>query len=173
MSRISRIFMLSGLLLATVSLVFALVNSYWLDHKSRLAEYDAYQPVLQSIVDGAAPAQWQASLEDINHHSRLHRKASVFHTHAIKMGILLMLVGLFLPLLGESRKHPGLLVWSFLGFACLYPAGLFLQYLGLILTGQVFAAASALLAIFTLGLLYRSLAQALESIFHLTEEGRP
>jgi len=158
--------MLSGVALAVASLVFALVNNYVLDHQARLVEYDAYQPVLQSIADGAETAQWQESLQEINQHSQLHRKASVFHTHAIKMGILLMLVGLFLPLFGdESRKQPVLLVRSFLGFACLYPAGLLLQYLGLVLPGQILAAIGALLAICTLGLLYRSLARALDSIF--------
>jgi len=164
-NKIARITVVCGVALAVASLVFALINNYVLDHQARLVEYDAYQPVLQSIVDGAETEQWQESLQEINQHSALHRKASVFHTHAIKMGILLMLVGLFLPLLGESRNQPVLLVRSFLGFACLYPAGLLLQYLGLVLPGQILAAIGALLAICTLGLLYRSLTRALDSIF--------
>ena len=164
MDRSSRSIILSGLALATLSLIFGIIFSYWVDHKARLAEYDDYRTTLELIVDAEPAVQWRKELEDTNRHSALHRRASVFHTHAINMGILLILVGLYLPLLKDSRESSPWLAWSFVGFAWLYPMGLLLQLSGFILTGQVIAATGALLAITTLGLLYRKLSRALDSL---------
>ena len=79
------------------------------------------------------------------------RRAAAVHTHTINVGLLMILVGIFLPLLTQPgalhARQPAAMVVS----GVLYCTGLVLQYGGAVLAGEILAGVGAVSLIATFG----------------------
>lgn len=150
----------AGLLLILAGFVFAQLFAWYAGHEPRLVAHDAYEAVFEEIARGG---EWHAIEAAISSNSVSQRRAADVHGHSINMGILLILVGLFAPLVGVAGKQNR---W-FLALtvaAVVYPAGLFLQFLGLGIAGEVVSAIGAVGAIGALAVLLVRIARAIDAI---------
>jgi ABC-type thiamin/hydroxymethylpyrimidine transport system permease subunit len=153
----------AGLILILAGLLFGLVFSYSVDHRTRLITNDAYQPVFELISEGAEDEDWQALQREINSASRIYARAIDVHTHSTNLGILVMLMGLLYPVFSGGRHFGGALTIGLVLAAWLYPAGLMLQMFQSTLFGEVVAAVGSGLAIGTFALLLVGIWRGLES----------
>lgn len=163
MDRQVKRFVVAGLILILAGLLFGLVFSYSVDHRTRLTTNDAYQPVFELISEGAEDTDWQTLLREINSASRVYARAIDVHTHSVNMGILVMLMGLLYPVFSGGRRFAEVLAIGFVLAAWLYPAGLMLQMFQSTLLGEVIAALGAGLGIGTFTLLLIGIWRGLES----------
>ena len=164
MNRVSQICVFAGLTLGVLGLAFGLVFNYAVDHEARLVEYDAYRTTFEAIMEEGG-TQWEERAADTTAHAMTHRRAAGVHTHAINMGVVLLLSGLLVPLLarGDPRRSR-LAVWGLIGAAWIYPLGLLVQFAGLTRAGQTLAGVGAALAIAALILLFTQVSAALKSL---------
>lgn len=150
-----------GLLLILAGFAFALLFSWSVGHQPRLVAHDAYQPVFEAIAGGG---EWRELEEEITASSVTHRRAADVHGHSINMGILLILIGLFAPLASANGDRDYRLLAGMAAAAVVYPAGLFLQFLGLKLAGEVVSAIGAASAVAVLAALGLRLSRAVDRL---------
>lgn len=164
MNALSRNVLLAGLALVVAGLVFGFVFGFYADHEARLVAYDAYEPTFEAVMRKETASAWQAELEQANIASRTQRYAATVHTHGVNMGMLLILVGLLTPLLGQLLRQSRLLLWAIGSAAWIYPLGLLLKFAGLTRSGEAMAALGAALAIAAMLWLLVSISRALDSL---------
>lgn len=152
---------LVGLLLILAGFVFALLFGWSVGHQSRLVAHDAYQPVFEEIAARGGSGKWREFEEQITSSSITHRRAADVHGHSINMGILLIMIGLFAPLASGAGER---LLTGMAAAAVTYPAGLFLQFLGLELAGEVVAAIGAAGAVAVLAAFGFKLSKAVDTL---------
>lgn len=163
MTRWSRRFVLAGLVLMTAGFVFGLLFSLWVGHEARLVAHDAYRPVFELIASEGAGAEWQSLEAGISTRSVAHRRAADVHGHGINTGVLLILLGLLMPVLGEIRGRRAAVLPVLAASAFVYPLGLFLQYLTFTVAGEIVTALGAVGMIVALAALYLRFARGLDS----------
>ena len=150
----------AGLLLILAGFVFAQLFTWYVGHQPRLVAHDAYETVFEEIARGG---EWRAIEEAISSNSVLQRRAADVHGHSINMGILLILVGLFAPLVGRDGSQNRWFL-ALTAAAVVYPAGLFLQFLGLGIAGEAVSAIGAVGAIGALAVLLLRISRAIDAI---------
>ncbi|MEX2124807.1 MAG: hypothetical protein WD795_13010 [Woeseia sp.] len=165
MTRWSRRLIGVGLLLILAGFVFALLFGWSTGHQARLVAHDAYQPLFEQIAGtGGGDGEWRAVEEEISRNSITQRRAADVHGHSINMGILLILIGLLSSVVNRNGGIDNRLLFSLAVTAVVYPAGLFLQFLGLKLAGEVVSAIGAAGAVATLAVLYWRFSRAVDNL---------
>jgi hypothetical protein len=150
-----------GLLLILAGFVFALLFSWSVGHQPRLVAHDAYQSVFEEIVARGGSGEWREFEQQTTRSSVTHRRAADVHGHSINMGILLIMIGLFTPLASRAGAR---LLTGMAAAAITYPAGLFLQFLGLKLAGEVVSAVGAVGAVALLAAFGFKLSKAVDAL---------
>ncbi|MBT8445795.1 MAG: hypothetical protein HKO62_08715 [Gammaproteobacteria bacterium] len=140
----------SGLVLVLAGFINGLVLTQSQSHTPRLVAHDAYRPALTLLAEGSDAQAWQDERETISARSLAYQRVIGFHTHAINMAVLLVLIAFLYGLLppGVRGAAPALTAFA---LACwLYPLGLLLHVFELTTAARVLAAGGAGLAVISL-----------------------
>lgn len=143
MDKLQRHFIISGLCLIVLGFVYGFGYTILVDHEALLVLKDNFGSVFvqlaQSMQEKNAGAEIIGSLEELSRTSVHYRRAIGAHTHAINLGLLVILFSvIFAFAYGKTGKGRSMALLFVLG-AFAYPLGLALQAVGLVLLGELFA----------------------------------
>lgn len=152
----------TGLLLILAGFAFALLFGWSVGHQARLVAHDAYRPVFEQLAGGdGSEVEWRELEKRISRHSVTHRRAADVHGHSINMGILLILIGLFAPLVGNGGSRA---LFVLTAAAVIYPVGLFLQFLGVHRIAEMISATGAAGVVAALAFLYWRISRSVDAL---------
>lgn len=157
-------FVVAGIVLILAGFAFGLFFGWSVGHETRLAAYEAYQPVFETVANQGENAKWQAMENRISARSVQHRRAADVHGHSINMGILLIIVGLLLPVLTNVGGRAVAALPALIAAAFVYPFGLSLQFMGFTTAGEAVSALGAVVAIVALGTIYVLFSRTVNSL---------
>ena len=148
---------ITGLILILIGFLYGMVHIIAVDHAPRLQLREDYKVAFSQIADrGLDDRTYKStlnSIESVNNRSVEYQRAIGAHTHAIYLGLMIIILGLVLNFaLGDSRYKSHIVISLGAG-AVIYPLGLALQASGMILAGEVFALLGSLAVIGSIGLI--------------------
>ena len=153
MSGLRGLVLASGLVLVIAGFVNGLLLTLGESHQPRLVAHDAYAPALSAMASGEPATAVQLKREEVSARSQRYQRVIGFHTHAINMAALLVVVVLLTMLLPEGRADAAALL-AFAAACWLYPLGLLLGVFELATASHLTAAAGAGLALVSLAFLF-------------------
>lgn len=162
----ARMLVVSGLGLMLASIVFAMVFSLSAGHQPRLAAYDDYRNALNTIVasQGTDQVDAEAVIGVATQSAQAHRHASSVHTHLLKLGLLLSVMGLYAALLEQAKNSGRTVCVALICSALVYGGGLLLQFFGIGVIAQGISALGAGSIIVSLACLYHQLIRAVDTL---------
>lgn len=172
MSNAPRLLISTGLVLTVLGMLLGLSFSYVVDHQPRLVAHDAYGDLVEASGSHEPQAHREQLRASLDARSIAHRRATDSHAHAINMGMLLMLIGLFVPIVASSGAPVSRsLALTAVAAAFLYPMGLVLQLGGWLLPGEIVAAIGGALVVTSLALLFWRIHRGLLAMESARKEG--
>lgn len=143
MEKLQRNLVICGLCLIVSGFVYGLGYTILVEHRALLELKDAYGSAFVEFTQGMEASKTGEgildSFDEIKESSVRYRRAIGAHTHAINLGLLVILLGtIFSFALGKTKKGRWVALLFITG-AFTYPTGLALQALGLVWAGEVFA----------------------------------
>lgn len=164
MDKVQKNLTICGLCLIVFGFVYGLGYTFWVEHKALLELKDAYSTTFleltRDIRNNALDNGLLASVEEVGERSVHYRRAIGAHTHAINLGLLMILLGVLFPFAMSGTAKGRWVPYLFVAGTFVYPTGLALQAFGLVIAGEVFAILGsgsivASIAVILIALLFR------------------
>ncbi|HSA93319.1 MAG TPA: hypothetical protein VLE48_09940 [Terriglobales bacterium] len=138
-----------GMLLLVAGLLFGAAYGYLVEHQPLLVLRESYRDLLASSAAGDV-AGAQAALTQAQRMNYAYVRAVDVHTHTLKLANVILLVGLFYPMVALSEVMRRRLAILFVAASWLFPAGVFAEIFSPGILPQALAAAGAALAVASL-----------------------
>ena len=152
---------ITGLVIILVGFLYGMFHTIAVDHAPRLQLREDYQVAFTQAADSGLDDRTSQStlnsIDSVNARSVEYQRAIGAHTHAIYLGLMIIILGLvFNFALANSRYKSHIAISLGVG-TVIYPLGLALQASGLIKTGEVFALLGSVAVIGCIGLIVLNL----------------
>lgn len=146
-----------GLGIVVAGFVYGFAYNFGVDHtpllKMKEAPYETTFLQLAQGIDSEEAAALPDALNQIKEKTVSYTRAIGAHTHAIYLGVLVVVLGVLYPLVRRSAGWLRQVVRLFIAGACIYPTGLTLQVFGYVLAGEALAVIGSGSVIFSLALI--------------------
>lgn len=159
MDNLQKKFVVTGIGLIALGFVYGFGYTLIVDHAALLVLKDnfgsVFVQVAQEIESGAVTTGAVGNLDHLLDSSVRYRRAIGAHTHAINLGLLIILFGFLFALVEGKKGRFSAVLFAFGAF--FYPFGLALQAMGWVLAGEFFSVLGSGSVIFGVGILLQSL----------------
>ncbi len=148
---------ITGLLLILIGFLYGMFHTLAVDHAPRLQLREDYKIAFSQAADKGLDERTSKStmnsIASINARSVEYQRVIGAHTHAIYLGLMIIILGLVLNFaLGKSPYKSHIAIALGAG-AAIYPLGLALQASGMILLGEGMALLGSVAVIACIGLI--------------------
>jgi hypothetical protein len=148
---------ITGLILILIGFLYGMVHTIAVDHTPRLQLREDYKVAFSQAADKGLSDQTSTStfnsINTVNNRSIKYQRGIGAHTHAIYLGLMIIILGLILNFALENSRYKSHIVISLATGAAIYPLGLALQASGMIQAGEVLALLGSLAVIGCMGLI--------------------
>ncbi|MCI0354576.1 MAG: hypothetical protein L0099_05995 [Acidobacteria bacterium] len=141
-----RTLLTGGMMLLVAGLLLGAIYGYRVEHQTLLVLRESYRTLLTASAAGDQVAA-RSALERARRMNYVYVRAVDVHTHLIKLGSVVLLVGLAYPFVALSDRSRRRLARLFLTGAWLFPAGVFAEIFVAGIVPQGLAAAGATAAV--------------------------
>ena len=149
--------LITGLILILAGFLYGMVHTISVEHSPRLQLREDYKVAFTQAAEEGLNAQSSEttmnSIASVNARSVEYQRAIGAHTHAIYLGLMLIILGLILNFALDDFRYKSHIAISLAAGAAIYPLGLALQAGGLILAGEAFALLGSVTVIGCIGLI--------------------
>jgi hypothetical protein len=152
---------ITGLILILIGFLYGMVHTISVDHTPRLQLREDYRVAFTQAADKGLDERTSKSIlnsiDSVNNRSVDFQRAIGAHTHAIYLGLMIVILGLLLDVALGNSRYKSHIVTSLGAGAAIYPLGLALQSSGLIMAGEALALLGSLAVIGCIGLIVLNL----------------
>lgn len=155
---------IGGLVIILLGFLYGMAHTLSVDHTPRMSLRDDYESGFAELADRGLDQQSVRStlqhIETVNTSSIKYQRAIGAHTHAIYLGMLVIILGLFFNRILAGSRHSTLLAAMLGAGVVIYPLGLAAQAAGFILLGEGLALLGSLMIIASIMVLIGALFRA-------------
>ena len=148
---------ITGLVIILIGFLYGMVHTIAVDHQPRLQLKDDYKVAFTQIADRGFDDRTSKStlnrINSVNTSSVEYQRAIGAHTHAIYLGLMIIILGLLLNFVLVNSRYKTHIAISLGAGAVIYPLGLALQASGMIQAGEVLALLGSIAVIGCIGLI--------------------
>ena len=149
--------LITGLAYILAGFLYGMFHTVSVDHAPRMSLKDDYQSAFsrlsESRLQGSARDSAMLEIDAVGNKSTSYQRAIGAHTHAIYLGMLVIVIALlFSQILADSR-HAVIIAGALGSGILIYPAGLAVQAAGYILPGEAIALLGSLLVVSSMTML--------------------
>ncbi len=157
MEKIQLRLVITGLILILVGFLYGMVHTIAVDHAPRLQLREDYKVAFTQAADkGLDDLAFRStlnSIDSVNNRSVKYQRAIGAHTHAIYLGLMIIILGLLFNFALTNFPYKAQTAIALGAGVIAYPMGLGLQASGFILAGEVFALLGSVTVITCMGLI--------------------
>ena len=151
MEKIQLRLVICGLSIILLGFLYGLFHAYSTAHTPRMSSRDDYQGAFAQLAEQSTESSDSETIlgkvERVSSRSVKHQRAIGAHTHAIYLGLLISLTGLFLGVITTNLTLAKRIALAISCGVLIYPLGLATQAAGFILAGEALALLGSLLVI--------------------------
>jgi hypothetical protein len=148
---------ITGLVIILVGFLYGMFHAIAVDHAPRLQLREDYKVAFTQIadrgIDDRTSKSTLNSIDSVNARSVEYQRAIGAHTHAIYLGLVIIILGLVLNFALRNSRYKSHIAISLGAGAAIYPLGLGLQASGNIQAGEVLALLGSVAVIGCVGLI--------------------